>query len=83
MLHHLDSPNPSATLPPMAGAPSIGIADGGCASTRGLPLERPERKGGEPVNKELRRILAGASIATLVAGAGIGGLGCAKRAHGS
>ncbi|MEW6489137.1 MAG: SbtA family thio(seleno)oxazole RiPP natural product precursor [Thermodesulfobacteriota bacterium] len=35
------------------------------------------------MNKELRRILAGASIATLVAGAGIAGLGCAKRAHGS
>jgi len=35
------------------------------------------------VNKELRKILAGASIATLVAGAGLVGVGCAKRAHGS
>lgn len=49
----------------------------------GLPLGRPERKGGDSVNRELRRVLAGVSIATLVAGAGISGLGCAKRAQGS
>ncbi len=35
------------------------------------------------MNRELRRVLAGVSIATLVAGAGISGLGCAKRAQGS
>lgn len=65
----------------MAGARVIGRADGpGARNGRGLPLGRLRRKGGDAVNKELKRILTGVSVASLVAGAGAGLLGCA---HGS
>ncbi len=33
--------------------------------------------------QEIKRILAGLSVATLIAGATLSGVACAKRAHGS
>lgn len=33
--------------------------------------------------QEVKRILAGLSVATLIAGATLAAVGCAKRAHGS